>query len=92
MGKPVIVSDHGGARETVVAGETGWRVPPSDPASLAAALREALDLAPPERAALAERARRHVTRSYSVAQMCDKTIALYEAMVSQGSRALMRRI
>jgi glycosyltransferase involved in cell wall biosynthesis len=30
MGRPVIATDHGGARETVQAGETGWLVPPGD--------------------------------------------------------------
>ena len=31
MGRPVIATDHGGARETVIGGETGWLVPPGDP-------------------------------------------------------------
>ena len=30
MGRPVIATDHGGARETVVPGSTGWLVPPGD--------------------------------------------------------------
>ena len=28
MGRPVLAADHGGARETVIAGETGWLVAP----------------------------------------------------------------
>ena len=35
MGRPVIASDHGGARETVIAGETGWLVPPGDSDAIA---------------------------------------------------------
>lgn len=38
MGKPVIASDHGGAIEVVVQGETGWRVPPGDAKALAEAI------------------------------------------------------
>src|SRR5690606_33580660 len=44
MGKPVIATDHGGARETVLEGQTGWLVPPGDPAALAEALGRALSL------------------------------------------------
>ena len=30
MGRPVLAADHGAATETVVEGETGWRVAPGD--------------------------------------------------------------
>ena len=49
MGRPVIASDHGGACETVIAGETGWLVPPGDADALAQALRTALALTGEER-------------------------------------------
>jgi glycosyltransferase involved in cell wall biosynthesis len=39
-GRPVVAADAGGARETVVPGETGILVPPGDEAALAKALRE----------------------------------------------------
>ena len=42
MGRPVVATDHGGARETIVPGVTGWLAPPGDPAALAAAIGEAL--------------------------------------------------
>ncbi len=38
MGRPVVATDHGGARETVLPGETGWLVPPGDRNALAAAI------------------------------------------------------
>src|SRR5688572_27234040 len=38
MGKPVIATDHGGVRETVLNGETGLLVPPGDVSALADAL------------------------------------------------------
>jgi glycosyltransferase involved in cell wall biosynthesis len=41
-GLPVIVSATGALPEYVVTGETGWIVPPDDPAALATALAEAL--------------------------------------------------
>src|SRR6185503_7098326 len=42
MGKPVIATDHGGARETVLNGETGLLVPPRDEPALADALADLL--------------------------------------------------
>ncbi|MGD0053806.1 MAG: glycosyltransferase family 4 protein, partial [Vulcanimicrobiaceae bacterium] len=38
MGRPVIATDHGGARETVIPGSTGWLVAPGDTAALAATI------------------------------------------------------
>src|SRR3546814_13973873 len=54
MGKPVIATDHGGARETVLPGETGWLVPPNDPAAFARAPDEAIRLTPEPRLQIPE--------------------------------------
>jgi alpha-maltose-1-phosphate synthase len=43
FGKPVIVTRTGALPEYVIEGETGWIVPPADPAALAAALQQAMD-------------------------------------------------
>jgi glycosyltransferase involved in cell wall biosynthesis len=86
MGRPVIATDHGGARETVVAGGTGWLVPPADPAAMAAALAEALSLAPDERESLAARARAHVAAHFSTAAMCAGEIAVYKEVLSAEAR------
>lgn len=81
MGRPVVATDHGGARETVVAGETGWLVPLADPAAMAAAISQALLLEPERRAALAARARAHVAANFSVETMCAAEIAVYEELL-----------
>ncbi|WP_198373361.1 glycosyltransferase family 4 protein, partial [Roseomonas rosulenta] len=57
MERCVIASDLGGPRETVQEGVTGWRVPPGDPAALAAAIGHVLALPPEDRAAIGARAR-----------------------------------
>lgn len=82
MGRPVVATDHGGARETVLPRETGWLVPPGDAAALAAALEVALSLDPGERRWLAERARAHVTAHFSTAQMCERTLDVYRAVLA----------
>lgn len=86
MGRPVIATDHGGARETIIDGETGWLVPPSDASAMAAALIEALSLTPEERQLLAVRSRAHVAEHFSTAAMCAAEIAVYEELLFPGER------
>jgi glycosyltransferase involved in cell wall biosynthesis len=81
MGRPVIATDHGGARETVRQGETGWLVPPGDAAALAAALAEALALTPAAREALAARVMTASRQEFSIERMCAATIAVYEEIL-----------
>lgn len=81
MGKPVVATDHGGARETIVPGETGWLVPPHDTDALARAIGEALVLDREARDAFARRARAHVAASFSRDLMCLRTIDLYEELL-----------
>jgi glycosyltransferase involved in cell wall biosynthesis len=81
MGRPVIATGHGGARETIIDGETGWLVPPSDPEAMAGALVEALSLTGGQRQDLAVRARGHVAAHFSTAAMCAAEIAVYEELL-----------
>jgi len=81
MGRPVVATDHGGARETIVPEVTGWLVPPRDPAALAEAIGAALSLTAGDRSRLAHRAISHVATHFTRAQMCAKTIAVYEELL-----------
>jgi glycosyltransferase involved in cell wall biosynthesis len=77
MGRPVIATDHGGARETILPGETGWLVPPGNAAALADALEVALSLDAGQRATLAAAARANVLDKYTVEHMCAATLNVY---------------
>ena len=81
MGRPVVATDHGGARETILPGVTGWLVPPRDPAALAAAIEEALALDPDARAAFGGNARAQVAAGYTRDNMCARTIEVYEELL-----------
>jgi glycosyltransferase involved in cell wall biosynthesis len=87
MGRPVVATDHGGARETIVPGATGWLAPPADPAGLAAAIGAALALDDGERAAFARRARAYVTAGFTRDIMCGRTIDVYEELLFPESQA-----
>jgi glycosyltransferase involved in cell wall biosynthesis len=81
MGRPVIATDHGGARETVVPGNTGWLVPPGDTAALATAIDHALRLDSDARRAFAQRARAHIFEGFTREAMCSRTIDVYEELL-----------
>lgn len=82
MGRPIVATDHGGARETVLENETGWLVKPGDASALAAGLRTALTLDEADRARLSERAIAHVRANFSRYQMCARTLAVYTEVLS----------
>ena len=74
-GLPVVATDVGSVAEAVVPGETGWIVPPEDPAALAAAIGELVaDL--PGAAAMGRRARELGEERFRI----DATAAAYVEM------------
>jgi glycosyltransferase involved in cell wall biosynthesis len=81
MGKPVIVTDLGGLGETLMPAATGWLVEPGDADALAHALELALAMPDEARARLAVRARRFVTRSFSLERMGDATMKVYRELL-----------
>jgi glycosyltransferase involved in cell wall biosynthesis len=84
-GRVVVATDHGGARETVLAGRSGLLVPPGNAAALATALRTLLGKTAEERERMGEEGRAHVRANFSLTRMCDDTIALYRALLSESS-------
>jgi len=83
MGRPVVATDHGGARETVIPGETGWLVPARDPAALSTAIAEALAIPPETRDRLGAASRAHVAKSFTVERMCASTLAVYRSVLGR---------
>lgn len=78
MGRPVVGTDHGGARNTVIPGKTGWLVPPGDAGALADAIAEALTLSPDARRRMGRRGMAHARQNFSVEAMCTKILAVYD--------------
>jgi len=87
LGRPVIAADHGGARETVVEGKTGWLVPPGDADALATAIERVLELEKSTRATLAADAIASVRGNFSKQDMCRKTLEVYKEVLFGGTDA-----
>ncbi len=84
-GRPVIGSAVGGITFTIADGETGYLVPPRDPAALAARLQ--LVLASPElRVRLGAAARRRVEAGFTWPLVAQRTAALYDTLLGETRR------
>jgi glycosyltransferase involved in cell wall biosynthesis len=77
MGRPVIASDYGGFRETVIDKQTGWLFNVGDSDHLAECLRQALSLTDEQRQQLAAQAITHVNTHFTKAKMCNDTMEVY---------------
>ena len=87
MERPVVATDHGGARETVLNGETGLLVPPGDATALANALADLLARPTDELAAMGAKGRAHIARNFSLERMCAETLAVYRELLSNTPKA-----
>lgn len=85
MERPVIVSDHGGGRETVMEAETGARVAPGDVRALAGALRAMIALGPTVRASMGKAGRAHVQRHFSKRGLQTATLTVYKRLLEKGN-------
>ncbi len=85
MERPVIATDHGGAREIVVPGISGYLVPPGDAGALATALRKLVEACAGGRAAMGARGRSHVLSHFTLARMTGDTLALYRELLDAQS-------
>src|SRR5690606_22447621 len=91
-GVPVVATAVGGLRDTIRDGDTGWTVPPGDPAALADVIGAVLD-SPDEAAARAARGRALVAREYERSLVFERLWRLLDSLlpVPYGAAALRPR-
>lgn len=90
MGRPVLASDHGATRETVLPGETGWLAPPGDAQAWADALLHACEIGAAGRQTMGLAARTRARRLYSVDAMCEATLKVYARILGASVLGLER--
>ncbi|HUI48071.1 MAG TPA: glycosyltransferase family 4 protein [Acidimicrobiia bacterium] len=79
MARPCVVTDVRGCRQTVDHGVNGLRVPPRDPAALAAAV-ESLLRSPEDRARMGAAGRARALREFDERRVIDAIIAAYRRL------------
>ena len=82
LGRPVIGTNHGGTKETIVEGKTGLLVEPNDPDSLAKAITEILNLTEEQREKFSQTAISHSRKNYSKELMCSRTLDIYDELIA----------
>lgn len=81
MQTPVIATDHGGSRETVIPGQTGWLVAPKNADALADAIRTALsDRDRLKTMGIAARA--HILEHFTAARMLEREFSAYQRLMA----------
>ena len=75
---PCVVTDVGDS--PFIVGDTGSVVPPRDPAALAAAMTEMIELGAARRAELGSRARRRITADFGIEAVASRYAALYSSL------------
>lgn len=83
MGRPVIASNIGGARETVDPGVTGLLTEPGDVGALAAAIRQLLEAGAETRNAMGRAGRTRVERLFSKQALQRATLAVYAELLER---------
>ncbi|HEY3639277.1 MAG TPA: glycosyltransferase family 4 protein [Rhizomicrobium sp.] len=79
--RPVIATDHGGAREIILPGQSGFLVHPGDAGALTEALRELLVMGPVGRVQMGARGRARIRDRFTLDRMTADTIALYRELL-----------
>ncbi|SCA58233.1 putative Glycosyltransferase [Candidatus Terasakiella magnetica] len=82
MGRPVVATDHGGARETVIEDHTGWLCKPGDSETMSQAIAKGLNLSEEKREKMAGQAMKHIREGFSKDAMCSKTLEVYNEVLS----------
>jgi glycosyltransferase involved in cell wall biosynthesis len=90
MGVPVIATNHGGTKETVIQSKTGWLTAPNDDRELAQTIDVVLLLTPQERQAMAARAIAHIQGRFTTDTMTLKTLGIYRELLEK--RRLISRL
>lgn len=80
-GLPVVATNVGGVRESVIDGVTGYVIGRNDHATLAARLRELIER-PDLRKSMGDAARGHYEAHFTFDRLVDETLALYESVLA----------
>ena len=82
-GLPAVATAAGGAAEAMVDGESGFVVPPGDPAALAGAMRQLFTMSPEARAEMGRRARQHVEERFDIGRVADRWDRVYRGLLER---------
>ena len=81
MGKPIIASNIGGSKETVVNKKSGLLYKFDDPRELAKSLNTVIQLSPDELKSMGNEGRKNITKKFDVETMCQSNLKEYKRLI-----------
>ena len=81
MGKPIIASNIGGSKETVLNKKTGYLYKYDDPRELAKSLNTVIQLSQEELKLIGNEGRKNVAKKFDVELMCDSNLREYKKLL-----------
>ena len=82
MGKPIIASDLGGSKETILRGKSGFLYKHDDPRDLAKTLNGVIELDQDSLNSIGNEGRKNITKNFDVESMCDSTLREYKKLLN----------
>jgi len=81
MGKPIIASNIGGSKETILNKKSGFLYKHDDPRELAKSLNTVIQLSQEELKLIGNEGRKNVTKKFDVEVMCDSNLREYKKLL-----------
>ena len=83
MGKPIIATNIGGSKETVINKKTGFLYKHDDPRELAKTLNTVIQLSPDELKSMGNEGRKNITKKFDVEIMCESNLREYKKILQK---------
>ena len=81
MGKPIVASNIGGSKETIINKKTGFLYKHDDPRELAKILNTVIQLSPDELKSIGNEGRKNITKKFDVETMCQSNLKEYRRLI-----------
>tara|TARA_B100000963_G_scaffold328338_1_gene316748 strand:- start:2001 stop:3158 length:1158 start_codon:yes stop_codon:yes gene_type:complete len=82
MAKPIVASDIGGSKETIINKKSGFLYKHDDPRELAKTLNTVIQLDQDALNSFGEEGRKNISKKYDVESMCDSTLREYKKLLN----------
>ena len=81
MGKPIVASNIGGSKETIINKKTGFLYKHDDPRELAKILNTVIQLSEDELKLIGNEGRKNITKKFDVETMCQSNLKEYKRLI-----------
>ena len=83
MRRPILASNHGGSKETIIDGKSGFLFKNNNPVSLAENLNRLMEMDKDKLQSIGNEGRKNILIKFDVEKMCQSTFAEYQKLLKQ---------